>query len=73
MKMMMHKALHPRGGVDRLYVSRKRGSGSPALRIALMCQDKVSSSTLKRAKKWILAALNNTIRIDYIERKIINT
>ena len=26
--MTMHKALHPRGDVDRLYVSRKEGGGS---------------------------------------------
>ena len=33
--MMMYKVLHPRNGIDRLYVSRKKeGEESPAFKIA---------------------------------------
>ena len=50
--MTMHKALHPRDNVNRLYASRKeRGEGLAALKIASIHQYKDLRTTLKRSQK----------------------
>ena len=51
--MAMHKALHSRDDVDRLYESRKEGEreDSSALKIMLMYQYKDSNITLKMQRK----------------------
>ena len=59
--MTMHKALHPRDGVDRLYVSRKRG------RELASTEDSVDASIQrlgdykkKREERLITGTRNNT-------------
>ena len=43
--MTMHKALHPRDDIDRLYVSRKEGERGPVLKIPLIhCDDKLKTT-----------------------------
>ena len=45
--MMMHKVLHPRSNIDRLYVSRKEGRGGLA-----SIEDNVHTS-LRRLEYYI--------------------
>ena len=44
--MTMHKALHPRDDVDRLYVSRKEGKGG------LTSSENCVDATLQRLKEY---------------------
>ena len=46
----MHKVLHTRDNIDKLYKSKKEDEDSSTLRIASMHQYKDSRNTLKRAK-----------------------
>ena len=48
----MHKALHPRDNVDRLYVSRKEGGrGRDSMKTALTRRYNDSRTTLKNTKE----------------------
>ena len=49
--MAMHKALHPRDDINRVYLSKKEKEYSPALRITLMYPCNVSRTILKRGKR----------------------
>ena len=51
--IMMHKALHSRDDIDRLYVcqKKKKEEDSQALKIVWMHRYKDMRTTLKRAKK----------------------
>ena len=50
--MTMHKALHPRDDVDRLYMSRKEGGrGLAAMKTVLTHQYNDLRTTYKSAKK----------------------
>ena len=59
----VHEALVPRDDKDRLYVSRKGGEDSQALKVAYICQYKDLWTTWKRAKKDKLQQPVTTLEI----------
>ena len=60
--MTMHKALHPRNDVDRLYVSRKEEKEDlPALKIGVDASiQRLEDNIEKRGGRLITANRNNT-------------
>ena len=71
--MTMHKALHPRDDVDRLYVSRKEGGIRPS-----SIQNSVDASTqrpkdfIEKHERTLIAAIRND-RVNMIEDRITTT
>ena len=59
--IMMHKALHPRDDIDRLYVSRKEGKrGFTCIEDSLEASIQELKDYIKKSKRLTTAACNST-------------
>ena len=58
--MMMHKALHPRDDIDRLYASRKEGKrGLASIEDSVDASIRRLDDCIKKSKERLITAVNN--------------